>query len=204
MARGLSYNDYRMAKGDNNAIERWAALMEGRSIQHIKNLDAPLQLEKYLIVGRHKPIGIPEERIAEVENIRFSEQFDLCIEQIRGLLNKAWDLDAALVLENTPGIVTAALVSLAYRGEFSRRAGRVAGRVRRVTQRVGVIVSRQPETRPETKTKTFEFPSEYVRTAAEAVKFVNERASVAEGRSSITIKVDLVIPFVFHHIEWFT
>lgn len=150
---------------------------------------------RVVVVGRHAPdLGKDAEEfeIVKCENVTFSLKRDECRAQLLALVKDAGALDARVLLQNTPGVVTAALSDIIGIG-------------------IGVIIS-VPGPRQAGVTETFNAGNDYMaglpasEIGAElirAVAFANARAKCEKyGDCGIRVTVDPVPLFVYSHIEW--
>ena len=147
---------------------------------------------KVIIVGRHAPdFGDKADgfEVVSQENVEFPTNVEGTIAELRRLRALAAEKGAeALLLQNTPVIVTAALVKMAAAGDSGLK--------------VGAIVS-IPGPRAADVVREFKlFGGWMANRAAEAIKFVNARARTEVTGSTLKVTVDPVSKFVFSHVEW--
>jgi hypothetical protein len=163
------------------------------------------------VIGRHTAAGLPQEyEVIGGEAVNFSLNRHDALSQYLEQKNKALAAGAeALVLQNVPGILAAALMLLVD-GDWGLSSGKL---------RVGVIVSK-PGPRLANVVNVFNFLSEEdARAAAKAVAFANARAKIQIEQSlipapegpdyadqqtgwNVKVTVDPVVAFEFDHIEW--
>lgn len=151
---------------------------------------------KVLVVGRHAPELPDEYQVVGQENFMFALDSERVRPQILLLVKKAKDTGAEAVLfQNTPGQVTAALIALALEkwGDFDTP--------------LGVIIT-VPGPREAGKQARYITPDPTALT--DAVGFVNARAKIDLDRSclygdgyQVTVTVDPIARFEFSHVEWF-
>lgn len=149
------------------------------------------------IVGRHTN-NLPEQQYTVVgsEAVTFATDVGSCKKQLRDLLNKATAQEAALVLQNTPGIVAIALAQLAADAN-----GYGLGAA------VGVIISKVAP-REAGVARKFEIDGTYAADSfCKAVAFANPNAKIQNTNpgfspAEYTVTVDPPMKFEFSHIEW--
>lgn len=200
-----------------------AAIGEGMNRNTLINLvlEKSNMKKKAIIVGRHTPdLGQEAENIEIVsqEAVTFPTDLIGTIQALETLKSKAFEMNAdAVLLQNTPGIVTAGLMYLKNSHQFGTG---VFG------FRWGIIIS-VPGERQSGVTETFVFEADgdgvlpgswsqtNATTAQKAVSFANGRAKTEIRESEkirghhgeavaheLLVTVDPVTPFVFSHIEW--
>jgi len=155
---------------------------------------------RVLVVGRHAPdLGHEAEtfEIVECRNVTFSLNYDECVTQLTQLISDASRSDASVLLQNTPGVVTAALADLVRLHTDAEDLYDGIG--------VGVIVA-EPGPRQAGVSRSFEFKntpaSLSTLTAEQAVKFANARAQTRVESGTLTVTVDPIPEFKFRCIRW--
>lgn len=150
-----------------------------------------------VVVGRHAPdFGNLGVEVTSQEAVTFPAKSTDCESILVGLMQKAADADAALILQNAPAQVAAAFVRL------------FADREALPTDAVGIIVS-VPGDRPAGVTHKLgglwndEYQHDFAEDAGALVLAVNPRAKVTYPEHGyIEVTVDPPMPFIFSHIEW--
>lgn len=147
---------------------------------------------KAIVVGRHAG-EIPGVEIVEQRAVTWPVDSTGCVPVLEGMFADANAADAALIFQNTPGQVAAALVrNCTDRAQNAPTPWAWAG--------VGIIVS-IPGPRPGKVTESF--CSGDIQPVFDAVRFANPRAETGWSGETITVTVDgPPMPFVFSHIEW--
>lgn len=164
-----------------------------------------------LVIGRHTS-EIPNVQVVETRNVTFPATATESAEVLTTLIQECRERGFALILQNAPTPVAAALPRI--------RQPMLVNQVR-----VGLVVSVPSAMPSEPQVKTFQVYAEgydessYAtvknhKAIADAVKFANPRATVSteidavlEGHSVadvviVTVTVEQPRPFEFSHIEW--
>lgn len=174
---------------------------------------------KAILIGRHAPQMGQDIKIIEQRAVTFPATAAECRPVIESMMAEAATQGAALLFQNTPGQVAAALTQIvgetAYETGVSAASGWYAGAN---NTRVGVIIS-VPGPRPGKVRKVYPvYFDDYYEFEA-AVKLANPRASVGfasydepdvNGNVGYSTNIQPVfvevdgppMPFVFSHIEW--
>jgi len=148
---------------------------------------------KAMVVGRHEPeFGSKEIKVIRQEAPVFRpETVD---KQLDELISKAKSIEAdALLFQNTPGVLTGALMRRAMQ-EVGITGGWTPG------VRIGVIVSK-PGDRTEQADKFFVNDKSDMPVVGQAVEFANSRAQVSWDGNFICVST-FRMKFEFSHIEW--
>ncbi len=160
-----------------------------------------LMSKNVFVVGRHNvDLGAeaPNLIIVGSENVQFPLQMTEVALQLKELQKRAVNLGAdAILFQNTPGILTATLMSMQREGQIFQ---------------YGVIISVQTQASREANvSKDFNFVVEDDlnntqpwNTASDAVKYANGRAKTEVNDGVLTVTVDPVMRFEFDHVEWFS
>lgn len=144
-------------------------------------------MQRVILVGRHTPVGMGQEiEVVAQENILWSLNAQECAKQWQNLVHQAQGKNAAILLQNIPGILGIVMLRLVDYGMV----------------KIGVIISVPGERKANAK-KRFGFGDGYDAVEArDAIKYANARAQVEFVGNDIEVTVDPVPEFVFSHIEW--
>lgn len=144
---------------------------------------------KAIVIGRHAA-EIPGIEVEEVRAVTWPARSAECATVLQALVAEALQQDNRVLLQNTPGQVTAAIAGLV--GFYGPSASPC----------VGVIVS-VPGPRPGKVTGVFMTNDPHAEIGA-AVRFANPRAEVTWiSDFGVEVTVDgPPMPFEFSHIEW--
>ena len=151
---------------------------------------------KAIVIGRHaSDFGTEQIEVVETVNITFPATGKETKPILLNLANKARNAEAALLFQNTPTPLAAALLLLAKEGLD--------------LPQIGVVVS-VPSAMP-TEPVVKSFPLFYhtdgregtnPEVLSEAIRFGNPKAKVEEEVLCVKVTVEPPRPFVFSHIEW--
>lgn len=165
---------------------------------------------KAIVVGRHSG-DIPDLEVLDTVNITFSTVLFEVVAQVRALVLDAKEKGAdALVFQNAPAILAAALVNIVRRdAEYALLNEGV---------KIGFLIGKQPTSvgapRPAGITLTHLIPfigDEGYNKIVSLVRHANSRAKVEvteldwgyqDMPRNVSVTVDPVPPFVLDHIEW--